>query len=461
LSLLALVVLAGVLAATFSGLRRGAPPGSQAFQSLIETPTHPSKPTLMTPSPTILPEPSPPLVTVTLPPYPPPQTPTPLGTLTVVPTPRVTAAPPAPGTPTAVPTPSGPLPPGLKVVYGETDGLSGKTTIWLASAANPTLRRVLATFDHKVGYGVQGAVSPDGNKIVCLVIPSDAGERAARTTAGELWVVDLDDASLHRLANQAGYLAMWTPDSRALVFGRLVALENPKNPQAPFRTELYLVTADGAEQRLLLVDETAYGLQPLGWSVDGQQFYYAIVTLQGQWELWTVDRTGGLTQFQASFPSQYLIQSASLSPDGTKVLLKVLDRGQYALIVLRVDGLEQKTIVSGATGDQPINQYAAIWSPDDQSIFAHIPPQPGQPAHLERIDLRTGQRRVIPTEPIGRDEFVIPQAWSPDGKWLVVLKYPRLQSLAYLMQATGGPMAQIPLTQSSNWVNLFGWTDRR
>jgi len=180
----------------------------------------------------------------------------------------------------------------------------------------------------------------------------------------------------------------------------LVALENPKNPHVPFRTELYLVTADGTEQRLLLSDEPAYGLQPLGWSVDGRQFYYAIGTLQGQWELWTVDRAGGLTRFQASLPSQYLIQSASLSPDGTKVLFKVLDKGQYALIVLRVDGQEQKTIVSGATGDQPLNQYAAVWSPAAQSIFVHIPSQPGQPAHLERIDLRTGQRHVIPTEPI-------------------------------------------------------------
>lgn len=150
----------------------------------------------------------------------------------------------------------------------------------------------------------------------------------------------------------------------------------------------------------MLSDEPAYGLQPLGWSVDGRQFYYAIGTLQGQWELWTVDRAGGLTRFQASLPSQYLIQSASLSPDGTKVLLKVLDKGQYALIVLRVDGQEQKTIVSGATGDQPLNQYAAVWSPAAQSIFVHIPSQPGQPAHLERIDLRTGQRHVIPTEPI-------------------------------------------------------------
>jgi len=29
-----------------------------------------------------------------------------------------------------------------------------------------------------------------------------------------------------------------------------------------------------------------------------------------------------------------------------------------------------------------------------------------------------------------------------------------------LMQARGEPMVQIPLTQSSNWIALLGWTDR-
>ena len=476
LGLLVLGVLAVALALTFSGLGRGAEPASQAFQSPIETPTQlpypipatpthpPLKPTPVTPPPTIPPKPSPPMVTVTLPPYPPPQTPTLPGTPTSVPTPRATVTPPAPGTPTAVPTPSGLLPPGLKVVYGETDSLSGTTTIWLASAMNPTLRRVLATFAHKVGYGVQGAVSPDGDKIACLVIPPDASERAARTAGGELWVMSSDGRDPHTVADRVGWispLTIWSPDNRTLVFGRRIPVESPMRSQVPLRTELYVVTTDMTGPRLLLSEDIAHDIQPVGWSADGHFFYYAKwANLQDRWELWKIDVRSGLMHFQTVAPSANA-QSPLLSPDGTKVIFTALEGGKQTLIMLSVDGQEQRTLISGATGDRPIDQYIAIWSPDAQSIFAHIPPPPGQPAHLERIDLRTGQRHVIPIEPICGEEFLIPQAWSPDGKWLVVLKYPRFQSLAYLMQATGGPMTQIPLTQSSDWVSLFGWTDRR
>lgn len=460
LGLLALATLVSILALTFSELRRGAERVLPSFQSPIETPTYPpSKPTPVTPPPTIPPKPSLSPATSTLLPYPPPQTPTPSGTPTAIPTPRATATPRAPSTPTAVPTPSGPLPPGLKIVYGETDGPSGTTTIWLASIANLEQRRALATLIHKVGYGIEGAVSPDRRRVAYLVIPPGTSEKAARTTGGELWVINMDGAGPQRVADQVGYLAMWTPDGRALVFGRMVALENPKDLQVPFRTGLYIVMADGSGSKLLLMDESAYGIQPLGWSKNGQIFYYAKITLQGQWQLWGADIYTSSTQFQTSLPSEYLIQSASLSPDGNNVLLTVLENQEYALITFSVDGREQRTILKGARGDQPIDRYAAIWSPDSQELLVHIPPEASQPAHLDRINLRTGQKHTIMTESVSGEDFFIPRSWAPDGVWLLVLKYPRPQSLAYLVKSTGGSMMQIPLSKPSNWITFIGWTD--
>ena len=296
------------------------------------------------------------------------------------------------------------------MVYGETDGPSGTTTIWLASIANLERRQAVATLVHKAGYGVEGAVSPDGRRIAYLIIPPRTSEKAARTTGGELWVMNTEGTGPQLVANQVGYLAMWAPDGHALVFGRMVALENPKDPQVPFRTELYMVMADGSDSKLLLADESAYGIQPIGWSKNGQIFYYAKITLQGQWELWGADIYAGSTQFRTSLPSKYLIQSASLSPDGNNVLLTVLEKQEYALITFRVDGREQRTILKGARGEQPINRYAAIWSPDSQELLVHIPPEASQPAHLDRINLRTGQKHTITTESVSGEEFFIPRS---------------------------------------------------
>lgn len=454
---LALAVLMVTLSITIKGMRGDTTRITQVFQSPIETPTRPHKPTPMTPPATIHPKPSPPIGTATLPPPSPSQTLTP----STIPTRRATVTPPVSSTPITMPTVQGPLPPGSKVVYGEVDGAKGNTVIWLVSVQNPKLRKMLTAITHRAGYGIQGAVSPNENKIAYLVIPPDVNEKEARTMGGQLWVMNSDGTDARMIADRAGYLAMWTPDSDALVFGRLVALESPRSPEIPFRTELYLAQTSGRDLRLLLADETAYGLQPLGWSADGLLFYYARITLNGQWELWGVNRLSGATQILTPFPNDYLIQSATLSPDGTRVLLKTLKERQYGLIVLGVNGQEQKTVLSGATGDQPIHQYAATWSPDAMSILVHIPPQSGQVAHLEQIDLQTGQRHTVPTTPISDDEFFIPRSWSPDGEWLVVLEFPHAQSQAYLMRAAGGAMAQIPLAQSSNWVTMLGWIDSR
>lgn len=442
--LVAVGVLLAVVALTFSA--RGQPQVAQQPYPPPQTPT--------------MPAPSPP-GTPSLEPYPPPATltPVPISTPTALPT--MTPVPTA--TPMAVPTPSGPLPPGMKVVYGETDSSAGTTMIWLASTTNPGLRRLLTTIIHKEGYGVQGAVSPDGNKIAYFMIPPGTGERAARTAGGELWVMNSDGTDSHRVADRVGWASprtMWAPDSRTLTYGRRVPLKNPTGSQVLWRTELHVVTTDATQPRLLLADDAAHDIQTVGWSADGRLFYYARwANLQDRWELWGVDVLSGSTQFQISAPSQNA-DSPALLPDGDHLIFTILEGEQRALVMLSVDGREQRTIVSGATGDQPINRYTGTWSPDGQSILAHIPPQAEQPARLERIDLRTGQRHTIPTDAVSGDEFFMPRSWSPDGEWLVVLKYPRMQSLAYLMRATGRPMMQIPLTQSSNWVSLLGWTDR-
>ena len=456
LGVLAIGVLVVAVIFTFNGWQSSTRQVSQMFQSPIGTPTHRApKLTPVTPPPTIPPKPS-------RSPHPSPQTSTPSETPTALPTPYATITRPMPGTPTTVPTSAGPLPAGAKLIYGETDGASGTTVIWLASTKNPELRRSLTTLTHKIGYGVQGAVSPDRSKVAYLVIPSDISERMARTGGGELWVMNSDGADPYRVVDQVAWvhpLTLWAPDGRSLMFGRQVPLENPAGAQGSLRTEFYVVSVNGTPPRLLLVDDTSRDIQPVGWVSDGHFFYYAKWrTLQDGWELWRVDLSSGAPQYQTFAPSPNA-ESPLLMPDGMHIIYSLTDGGQRALVMSSIDGRERKVIIGGARGEQPINRYVAIWSVDGQNILVHVPPEGAQPFRLEQINLNTGQRRTVITGSVGSAEFFIPRSWSPDGAWLVVLKYPRIQSFAYLMEATGGVMTQIPLTQPSNWITLFGWTD--
>ncbi len=429
---------------------------SQAPQSPLASPTalstlHP-KPSPVTPPVTIPLKPSTP-ASLTLTPFPssPLATPTPYSSPTL-PVPTITFPPSA-----AITTVTGNLPSGMKLIYGETDGSTGTTTIWLANATLEA-RKQLITLVHKVGYTVEGTVSPDGTKIAYLTIPPNASEQAARTQGGELWVMNANGTDAKAVGQRIGHLAMWSPDSTRIIYSRLVALEKPKNPQVPFQTEIYAIDADGTNQKLLLSDDTAYGIYPVGWSADNKTFYYAKAPLQGHWELWGIDIASGLAKLQSQLPYS-IIQSFQLSPDGTKLLVTAFDdKSQHVLAVLSVDGQQHEIIASGTTGDQPINQYTAVWSPDGEELLTHIPSSAGHPGGLNQVNVASNQTTLLQKEELNSPVFYSPQSWSPDGEWVILLQYPRPQSLVYLQNLKSGSSTRLPLAQESNWITPLGWT---
>jgi len=248
-----------------------------------------------------------------------PPTPRPTMTSTPIPTPvpptplpsELTPAPPAP-TLTPIPTPSSPLPSGPKIVYAETfppiinpatpspvgDHNTTVSTLWIANVSDLTKRRNLVTFIHKAGYGVNAAVSPDGNMISYITLAPGPGERA-RLFSATLWVLDIDSGASRKLAEGLSYnVNIWSPDSRTVVCQKNVPIPNPPDENIPLRTELYAVDIDSGEQRLLLADDTAYGISLVGWSPEGTLFYYRRITLAGEQELWAVDVASGTSQFK-------------------------------------------------------------------------------------------------------------------------------------------------------------------
>ena len=428
------------------------PPYPIVTQATLVTwsPVYP-KPTPVTPPATIPPKPTS-LVKIVMTsfPYPPPETTTPNKK------PTQTTATITPLLPTSIPTTLGFLPKGMEIVYSETDGSAGTTTIWITNTGLD-VRKPLITLVHKAGYEVTGAVSPNGKEIAYLIIPPEFSEKEARIQGGILWVMNSDGTNSHIVASEVAYQFTWSPDSARIAYCHLVELNKPKDPQVPLGSELYSVMSNGSNQKLLLSDDTDYGIYPLGWSMEGKTFYYAAATLQGQWEIWKIDTTNGQTELQLKL-TYSIVQNLRLSPDGTSLLLSGLDNnGKYNLAVISIDGKNHEIIASGATGDQPNNQYSAIWSPNSKELLARTPSYNGQLGGLGQVEISSVQTKPLIKEEASGTEFFLPQSWSPDGMWALILQNPHPQSLVYLMKLNDGSFMQMPLTDSSNWITPIGW----
>jgi Tol biopolymer transport system component len=270
--------------------------------------------------------------------------------------------------------------------------------------------------------------------------------------------MNVDGTGRRKLVDGVGSLAMWSPDGTALMYLRMVALEDPKDPQIPYRTEYHLISTVDAQESLILANDTDYGLQPVGWSGDGRLFYYAAVTLGGEWELRGVEVPSG-AQRLATRLSWDLASGISLSPDGTQLLFSAYQERQpvplYVLVVLPTGGGQGRVILSGAEGDGPGDRYVALWYPDGQSLIAYIPLREGQPARIEQMGLGTGEGQVILAAEGADGQFLIPRSLSPDGQWLIMLRYPSMQTY---MANTARVQAMTTLpSKPSRRVGFMGW----
>ncbi|HEX8815784.1 MAG TPA: WD40 repeat domain-containing serine/threonine protein kinase [Terriglobales bacterium] len=119
-------------------------------------------------------------------------------------------------------------------------------------------------------------------------------------------------------------------------------------------------------------------------------------------------------------------QSFAISPDSQYIAAIGPDQKGY---LYPVAGGDPKVIAGFEQGEQPIN-----FSGDGQSLYIY---QPGElPAHVFRVDLKTGQRtlfkQLMPSDPAGV-ENIGPILMTPDGK-TCVFGYHRMLADLYLVE---------------------------
>jgi len=401
-------------------------------------------------------------------PYPPPVEPVAspipkeLNLHTPTPTSKSTSIP----TQTLVPLPTQevPLPSGLKLVYGETDGENGITRIWLVNITNfLNERKLLATINHKAGYEVRGNVSPDGNKIAYIVVPPGISEKSARTDGSELWVMNSDGSGSHMIMDKIGYLGMWAPDSKSITVGRWMPIENNGSTTSGWRKEIYLVKTDDLERKLLVTDDKSSDFQPVGWSSDGQVFYYVVkTTLSTSWELWAVDVSTGMIYLQLSPPFK-TNDIPVLSPDGNWLLFSVTKDEQRTLVVLSIDGQQQNNIAQSATNSGTSGQLTGLWSTNSQSILLYVPSETDQQPNFELVSLNGVEKQNFPITAsfLTKDDYLSLIEWSPYEDWAIVREYPtQPQSNLFVIKIDDGKTMQLPLSMNSNWLIPFGWLNQ-
>lgn len=207
---------------------------------------------------------------------------------------------------------------------------------------------------------IEPAWSPDGTRLVFV-----------RNTGGNMDVfsVNGDGSGLHRLTSDPGRDVdpAWSPDGTTIAFatdrtGKATEVVSyTGDTQTVRQTELYLMGADGSNQRRVMAPVPQELSQP-AWSPDGKSLayeWYDWDAVVGEIHVVGADGSGD----RKVFGDGYFDEEPAWSPDGHRIAFRVDRNGSTQIHVVDTDGSNHRQLTNDTAYD-----YRPAWTPDGTRV---------------------------------------------------------------------------------------------
>ena len=215
--------------------------------------------------------------------------------------------------------------------------------------------------------------------------------------ASHIYVVNPDGTGLRTLARSQGFdgSPRWSPDKSRIAFVRRVVVGEDFRGDSIFRSDLWVMDANGGGARRL-----ARNASEPAWSRDGSRIAFV-----RDWHVWSLDVDGGRERQLTSGKQE---GHPDWSPDGRRVVYEQWLDPVEAIYVMEADGSDKRRLGRPAEGAFP------AWSPDGRTILFQSYLR-GDGLFVVGADGR-GLRKLAAR--VASKDDLTPD-WSPDGRQIL------------------------------------------